>query len=192
MPTLPPDLQQLLDAIDAADRAGDAVTEGLTEEELHWQPHEGRAWSIAQCLDHLAVMNMFYSAAVRSGIEDGRRRNLRREGPSQPTFFGRRFIASMEPPVRMKTKAPKVGRSPTNKPREQLLREYHAAHDIVRQLIVDAAEIDLNRATFQNPFIPIVRMRVGTGLAVLAAHDRRHLWQAEQVKLFLKKVKGKR
>jgi hypothetical protein len=50
-------------------------------------------------------------------------------------------------------------------------------------LIRDAAEIDLTRATFQNPFIPIVRMRVATGLAILPAHDRRHLWQAEQVQL---------
>lgn len=183
MSTLPSDLQRLLDDIDAADRAADAITAGLTDEQLHWQPHEGRGWSIAQCLDHLAVMNTVYSAAVRRGVDDGQRRNLRRQGPSHPTFFGRQFIASMEPPVRMKMKAPKVGRSPTNKPREQILREYHAAHAVVRQLIADAAEIDLNRATFQNPFIPIVRMRVGTGLAIITAHDRRHLWQAEQVKL---------
>ncbi|MEX2663206.1 MAG: hypothetical protein WD227_14850 [Vicinamibacterales bacterium] len=39
----------------------------------------------------------------------------------------------------------------------------------------------MNRATFQNPFIPVIRMRVSTGLHVVAAHDRRHLWQAEQV-----------
>ena len=47
---------------------------------------------------------------------------------------------------------------------------------------IDAADVDVTRATFQNPFIPIIRMRVATGLAVLAGHDRRHLWQAEQVK----------
>jgi hypothetical protein len=80
-------------------------------------------------------------------------------------------------------KAPKVGRSPQNKPREEIMRAYHEAHDLVRQLIRDAAAIDLNRSTFQNPFISFIRMRVGTGLAILAAHDRRHLWQAEQVKL---------
>jgi hypothetical protein len=80
-------------------------------------------------------------------------------------------------------KAPKVGRSPQNKPRDEIVRVYHEAHEVIRQLIADAADVDLTRATFQNPFIPIVRMRVATGLAVLAAHDRRHLWQAEQVKL---------
>jgi diadenosine tetraphosphatase ApaH/serine/threonine PP2A family protein phosphatase len=181
--TLPPDLQSIRDQIDAADRAGAALAAGVSEEQFHWRPYEGRGWSIAQCLEHLAIMNEHYAAAVRTGVEDGRRRNLRRTGPGRSTFFGRRFIQSQEPPVKMKLKAPKIGRSPRNKPRDEIVRAYHEAHDFIRQLITDAADVDLTRATFQNPFIPIIRMRVVTGLAILAAHDRRHLWQAEQVKL---------
>ena len=66
--------------------------------------------------------------------------------------------------------------------RRTILEQYRAGHDLVRQLLVDAAEIDANRARFPNPFIPLVRFSVSTGLFVVAAHDRRHLWQAEQVK----------
>jgi hypothetical protein len=183
MPTLPPDLQEILDQIDAADRAGADLAAGVTDEQFHWRPHAGAGWSIAQCLEHLAIMNRHYGGAVRSGIDEGRRRGLKRDGPAHPSFFGRRFIRSQEPPAKIKVKAPKVGRSPQNKPREEIMRAYHEAHDFVRQLIRDAAAIDLNRSTFQNPFISFIRMRVGTGLAILAAHDRRHLWQAEQVKL---------
>jgi hypothetical protein len=183
MTQLPADLQSLLDQIDAADRAGAELAATTTDEQFHWRPRDGRGWSIAQCLDHLAVMNKHYGTAVRGGIRDGLRRGLRRNGPARPTFFGRRFIRSQEPPVTMKLTAPKVGRSPRNSPREEIMRAYHEAHDFVRELIRDAAEIDLNRSTFRNPFIPVIRMRVGTGLAILTAHDRRHLWQAAQVKL---------
>ena len=183
MTTLPPDLQDLLDQIDASDRTGAALAAGVTDEQFHWRPLEGRRWSIAQCLDHLGIMNRHYSAAVRRGIEDGQRRNLRYAGPGRPTFLGRRFIASFEPPARMKLKTPKVALPPFDKIRDAVMRNYHESHDLVRRLIVDAAEVDVNRATFQNPFIPLVRMRVATGLGILAAHDRRHLWQAEQVKL---------
>jgi hypothetical protein len=179
----PSDLQELLDQIDAADRAGADLATSVTDEQFHWRPHDGAGWSIAQCLEHLAIMNRHYGGAVRSGIDEGRRRGLRRDGPARPSFFGQRFIRSQEPPARIKVKAPKVGRSPQNKPREEIMRAYHEAHEFVRQLIRDAAEIDLNRSTFQNPFVSFIRMRVGTGLAILAAHDRRHLWQAEQVKL---------
>ncbi len=183
MTTLPSDLQQLLDQVDAADRAGAAIAAGVTDEQFHWQPFDGRGWSIAQCLEHLAVMDKYYAAAVRRGVDEGLRRGLRRTGPGRSTFFGRRFIAAQEPPVKMKMKAPKVGRSPEDKPREEVMRGYREAHQYVRELILDAADVDLTRATFPNPFIPVVRMRVGTALAVLTAHDRRHLWQAEQVKL---------
>ena len=47
---------------------------------------------------------------------------------------------------------------------------------------MDAAEIDANRARYRNPFLKVLNFRVSTGLGVIAAHDRRHLWQAEQVR----------
>lgn len=182
MSSLPPDLQSLLDQVEAADREGAALAAAVTDEQFHWQPLEGRGWSIAQCLDHLAVMNRFYGAAIQTGIEDAHRRNLKRSGPGRPGFFGRRFVQSQEPPVRWKMKAP-AGMGPAlEKSRDDVMRAYHDSHEFIRQLIMDAADIDLNRATFQNPFIRFVRVRVATGLAVVAAHDRRHLWQAEQAR----------
>ena len=66
--------------------------------------------------------------------------------------------------------------------RAEILRAYHDAHGVVRKLIADAAGVDVNRATFPNPFLGILRVRVSTALLLLAAHDRRHLWQAEQVR----------
>jgi hypothetical protein len=49
-------------------------------------------------------------------------------------------------------------------------------------MIADAADVDVNRATFVNPFLRFVRVKVSTGLSVVSAHDRRHLWQADQVR----------
>ena len=50
------------------------------------------------------------------------------------------------------------------------------------ELISDSADLDVNRATFKNPFLSVIKVRVGTALRLIAAHDRRHLWQADQVK----------
>jgi hypothetical protein len=44
------------------------------------------------------------------------------------------------------------------------------------------ADIDLARVTFPNPFIRGVRFSLATGLHVIAAHERRHLWQAWRVR----------
>jgi hypothetical protein len=64
----------------------------------------------------------------------------------------------------------------------ELLQAYLKSHEPVREVIQGARLVDVNRLRFKNPFIGAIRFTVGTGLMVINAHDRRHLWQAEQVK----------
>ena len=44
------------------------------------------------------------------------------------------------------------------------------------------ADLDLASVRFPNPFIPGVRFSLATGLHVIPAHERRHLWQAWRVR----------
>ena len=173
------DLQQIIDEVDAADRAADALNARLSDEQFTW--HEDGRWSVAQCLDHLATMNAYYGAAIRDGVERARQRGLHGGGPIAPSFVGAWFIRSMEPPVKHRGKSPAAARPVSQGSREDIMRAYHQAHDQFRELVRSCADIDVNRATYANPFLHIVPMRVGTGLRIIPAHDRRHLWQAEQV-----------
>jgi DinB family protein len=179
--TLPSDLQRILNDIDQADRAGVVLADFCTDEQFYWQPRGG-GWSIAQCLDHLGSMNVVYGNAIRKGIDAARTRGLARREPARPGYFGAKFVESMEPPVKRRMHAPRQSRPMPMKERRAILDGYRAGHDLVRGLIADASDIDVNRARFPNPFLPLVRFSVATGLFVIAAHDRRHLWQAEQVK----------
>jgi hypothetical protein len=182
MPSLPPDLQRVLEGIDETDRAADTLAAGLSDAQMQWQPDGGTAWSVAQCLEHLATMNVVYGTPVRKAVDAARAAGWTRRGPSSPGFFGRKFIESMEPPVRRKMRSPSQARPGSGLPREEVLRRYHEANAAIRTLVHDAAGIDVNRATFQNPFLPLIKMKVATGLQVIAAHNRRHIWQAEQVR----------
>ena len=183
--SLPSDLQQLLDAVDDADRRGAAIAARVSDEEFHWKPLEGRGWSIAECLDHLATINAIYLRAIRNGVGSARANGSRRRGPAQPGFVGKKFVAMLEPPVKRKLRSPEGTQPKPMRPRDEILRDYHAAHDDVRRLIAECADIDANRATFVNPFIRWIRFSIATGLHVIPAHDRRHLWQAEQVEKLL-------
>jgi hypothetical protein len=181
--TLPPDLQRIRDDIDHSDRAGVVLADSCADEQFYWQPHGG-GWSIAQCLDHLGTMNVVYGNAIRVGIDKARARGSTRRAQAKPGFIGGRFVESMEPPVRRRQRAPrKSAPSTTKKERRAILDAYRAGHDLVRALIADAAAIDVNGARFPNPFVPFLRFSIATGFCVIAAHDRRHLWQADQVKL---------
>ncbi|MBA3885342.1 MAG: DinB family protein [Acidobacteria bacterium] len=179
--TLRSDLQQVIDEVDAADRAADEIVAPLGETKFHRQPDEGRAWSIAQCIDHLATINVFYGAAIERAVEHARQRGVRGGGPIAPTFFGARFLSSLEPPVKLRSRAPASVTPRSAGTRDDIRAAYHASHDRFRELVRSCADVDVNRARFQNPFFPIFKVRVGTGLRVIPAHDRRHLWQARQV-----------
>jgi len=41
---------------------------------------------------------------------------------------------------------------------------------------------DVNRIRFKNPFVPLIRFTVGTGLEIVSQHESRHLLQAERIR----------
>ena len=179
--TLPDDLQIFWNDLEAADRRAAELSARLSDEEFLWQPDEGRRWSVALCLDHLALSNTIYGASMTEALAEARTRGWTRRGPAAPGIFGRMFANSLEPPVKRRTRAPSKIQPRPARSRREILEQYRAAHDRVRELLRDAATLDVNRATFRNPFIGVVRVKVATGFRVISAHDRRHLWQAEQV-----------
>jgi hypothetical protein len=172
------DLQRVLDEVDALDRAADALVTPLSDEQFHWRPDEGRAWGVAECLDHLATTNVLYGTALEKAVEEARQRGLVGGGPIAPTFFGERFIRSMEPPVKLRTRAPASVKPRAGGSRQEIVAAYFASHDRFRDLVRRCEQVDVNRAKFPNPFFRLLTVRVGTGLRIITAHDRRHLWQA--------------
>ena len=178
---MPPELQQLLTEIAAADDDARALVAGLSDQQANWQPDEGAAWSVAQCLDHLAKSNAVYTTHFLAVAERARAAGGGTFSGLRPTWAGRRFVKSLEPPPRQRTRTFKNLVPPSSIPVARALAGYLASHEPYRRLVALAAELDPNRIVAANPFIGLVRMRLSTALLVIPAHDRRHLWQARQV-----------
>ena len=178
---MPGDLQSILDELDRTDQEARQLVSELSEAQLNWQPAPA-AWSVAQCLAHLGQMNSVLTSALRTAVRRASKNSPKPRRPIQPGWFGRWFISQMEPPPRRKLKTPKQGIPRAHKSGEEVLRAFIAAHDELRSLIHEAQDLDLNRIRFRNPFIGLLRYSVATALLVIGAHDRRHLWQAQQVK----------
>lgn len=150
------------------------------DERFLWQPDEGRAWSVGQCLEHLNQMHRLYFGAIRQALAHARREPAPVECPVRSTWIGRKFAESMEPGT-MKMRAPKKSAPQAVRSREAVSTGFLRGLDEIEAALRDAATIDLNRPTFRSPFMRLSRVRVGTGFRVLLAHMRRHLQQAEQV-----------
>lgn len=177
---LPADLQSVLQELDRTDEEARQLVSGLSEAQLNWRPSP-TAWSVAQCLDHLGQINSAYIPSLQAAVRHADRNSAGPHEPIQPGWFGRWFINAMEPPPRRKFKSPAKGKPGTHKSGDEVLSGFIASHNELRSLIYEAREVNLNRIRFKNPFVSVLRFTVGTGILIIAAHDRRHLWQARQV-----------
>jgi hypothetical protein len=171
------DLEQALDAIEQDVRA---LIEGLTAEQGVWRATPD-SWSVAQCLDHLATANRVYLRAMEPSA-------------SQALQLGGWFAKSFEPPVRprFKMRAPKKIVPRESPALADAVAQFLAAHEDTRSFLTKYADIDLAGVRFPNPFIRGVRFSLATGLHVTAAHDRRHLWQAWNVRRAEELARGRR
>jgi hypothetical protein len=178
-----PDIEELDDQLEAAELAALALVTDLNEQAAAWRSEPG-AWSVAECLDHLATANRVYLHAMKGPATRARTRRRLRRGPALPGVVGRLFIRTLEPPVKswFRGKAPRSIR-PRNAPTlADAFAAFLASQDQVRAFLRAHADLDLAGTRFPNPFLPGVRFSLATGLHVIAAHERRHLWQATRVR----------
>jgi hypothetical protein len=158
----------------------DALVSPLTEEQFTWRAGPD-IWSIAQCFDHLNATARCYLSYLDEGIADAIRRGLYAEGPFIYRRIGRVLVAAVEPPPRLRTKAP-ASVLPRDPRRQQevmpAFRAYQVQYvDRLRQ----ANGLDLGRAAVRTPISRWLWMSLGSGFALMAAHERRHLAQAKAV-----------
>ena len=177
------DIRALETALNAVDDDARHLIAGLTPEQGVWRPAPG-AWSIAHCLDHLATAHRVFLNAMEPAAADALARGRRRRGPALPGMIGSWFARSLDAPVRprFKMKAPAKIVPRESPALADAAAQFFASQDQVRAFLRNYAEIDLAGVRFPNPFIRGVRFSLATGLHVIAAHDRRHVWQAWNVR----------
>jgi hypothetical protein len=183
---LDPDIAMLITEIEANLSHAQSITHGLTSEQFQWRPGPGR-WSIGECFAHLNITNGFTLPALKSGIAKGRAGGKTGGGPFQYGFLTRKFIASQELPVKKQFTAPKVFLPPAEIDLESTLGEYRRVSSELKKLTRDADGLHLSRVKVEMPALPavlraFVRLPLGGQLVLTTTHDRRHLWQAEQVR----------
>jgi hypothetical protein len=93
----------------------------------------------------------------------------------------RYFLSQAEPPRGIKIKAPQKIQPASSLSKAEALADFTQSNDEVRRFVVDTAGLDLCGVRFKHPFVPLLNFTVATGLLVIAVHNRRHLWQAQEV-----------
>lgn len=173
------ELEDYARQIDSVNAEAQALVDAHSPAELT-RPAPGGGWSAAECLDHVATTVEKYLPAIRKALEEGRSNGVTGEGPFRYGFLARTFLWALEPPVRMRVKAPA-----TFAPRPQpdpaaALAAYLTQHAELQKVLLQADGLDLAAIRVVSPASEKLKLPAGAVIGVLTAHARRHLWQARK------------
>jgi DinB superfamily len=139
---------------------------------------EHTSWSVAQCFDHLAQTTNAFVPSISSAI--ARAPRLTSDRTLKTGALTRLFLRNLEPPYRLRFKvlAPLVPRQ----------RNFHSSWAAfldsqvqLAKMIRSAAGLAVDQVKIESPVYARFSYNVYGALRMLTAHQRRHLWQIEQI-----------
>ena len=158
-----------------------ALLDGLSGAQLAWRLSAAQ-WGLADICSHLAAITTLYLPSLDDAIRRGHGDAAYSDRPFQGNVMSRFLVWTIEPPVRVRLRSPKaLLPRPAEDPVESRQR-YRAAQAAFELRLERAAGLDLAHIGVTLPTITQARFALGTVLALLLAHERRHLWQATVVR----------
>lgn len=152
----------------------------LNQQQFNWRPQAG-VWSIAECIEHLNVSAKLYFPMLDAKIHEGHEKKIFAPEPFRYSWFNNWFVRTLEPPVKLKVKTPKAFVPTPDKSFSVVSEDFLQVQEAVIDRIEQANGLDLRRLKIQSPGSKFIKLSLGRALAMIAAHERRHLWQARQL-----------
>ena len=177
---LPGSLGDIAEQIEAIRERLETLAAGKSNEALNWRP-EGNRWSIAECIEHLNLTADMLLPEIDKSIAAGVAAEPGTEGVARHSMVFGWLLPVIEPPPKRRFKT-----KPDLTPRPDLdaakvIERFGQVRDEVVERLERARGIDLTRTKVRHPLIRLMSFRLGEIFTTIAAHERRHLWQAEQV-----------
>lgn len=158
----------------------DALVTPLGDDQFTWKPGPN-SWSVGECLEHMNATARSYLPAIDEGIADAIRNGAYAEGPFHYNLIGRVLSRVMEPPARLRMRAAADKQPGPQRPKRETLAGFRAYQVQYVDRLRQANGIDLSRARVRSPLVNWIRIPLGSAFAAMAAHERRHLWQARKI-----------
>ncbi len=162
-----------------AERLKDLVTP-LSDRQIYWRPQYD-TWSILDILFHINTTNQNYLENIGKKLTAAQKSEKPLAQNAQWTFLGRFFLYLMEPPHRLRFKAPSKLVRGISLSREEIFNQFQQTHVGINALLKEAPHYDLSKLRFYTPATRRLSWNFVEIVSLLAAHERRHLWQAERI-----------
>jgi hypothetical protein len=143
-------------------------------------PPRPASWSAADNLVHLTLASRALVPRMENTLGKLEAAGRRTSGESHPDVLGRAYAWLLEPPVHLKVSAPRPFVPPAGTAAEDAVPAFLAEQEKIQALVDRAVGLDLASRKVPSPVSRYLRYNVCAVFHVLAAHQRRHLWQARR------------
>lgn len=151
----------------------------LSVEQLRWRPRSG-CWSIGECLDHLNLTLAYYLPKIEQAVAENRRQPPNRVGNALFTKSEHDYLVRVEPPVVLKASAPAALQPRDAVDPDRIVDQFAEFRERYGRVVASISRLSLATLSIAGSLHPPIHC-LGGFTALLAAHDRRHIWQAERV-----------
>jgi hypothetical protein len=181
-------IASLLEQIDSVTRKAEKLVHGRSNEDLTWKPEPG-TWSIAECLDHLAQTTQAFLAPISQAVAEAPA--LTSDRSLRTGTLARLFIRNLEPPYRLRFKVlPQL--TPCHHDFRSAWTGFLTSQSSLQELVRSATGLAIDRVKIKSPVYARIAYNIYGALRMLAAHQRRHLWQIEQILAVIDATRSRR
>jgi hypothetical protein len=138
------------------------------------------AWSAAECIQHLSLSADAYFPVWQQVIATAGPRKAEMNAPYRIDFWGRLLCWILEPPARIRSRTPAPFQPGECGRIDQVIDEFLDRQERIVAALRRCRGRAIDEVKMASPVDSRVRYSVWSSFVVNAAHQRRHLWQAEQ------------
>jgi hypothetical protein len=171
----------LLEQVQSATTRAQRLVFGRPENELTVRVRLD-SWSVAECLGHLALTTQVFLPPIAAIMAKTPR--LTRNRSLRSDTLARVLVRILEPPYRLRHKS-LAHLAPPQTDFRLAWKVFLDTQQELAQIIRSGVGLAIDTVKIQSPVCSRMSYTVYGALGVLSAHQRRHLWQAEQVLLVL-------
>jgi hypothetical protein len=172
-----------LDELGAQFAAIATCFQGLVESagpDLCARPPASGSWSVAECLRHLNISTDAYFPLWQQVIASAGPRKTELNAPYPIDFWGRLFSWILEPPPRIRSKTITAFEPSDCKTVGLVLEGFVDRQQRILGALHRCRGRAIDQVKIASPADPRIRYSIWSSFVINAAHQRRHLWQAEQ------------
>ena len=154
----------------------------LSAEQFNWRPAEGK-WSVAECLDHLALVTRLMLDQAKPVLEKARAAGMTGQGPYRYGVMGGWFVKMMEQPGKRPMPSPKNFAPGSSLEQAEVLARYQGVmRDFAETMEASyALPLDKLKARSAAEGGGWLKFNIAAWYAATLAHNRRHVAQARRV-----------